>query len=346
MRWSKRLISSLVLSVLAAALADSQSLTLVHKKKYVMGTVFEVVAYHDSPTHASNAIDEAFQEIARLDSIMSNYKSDSDLSRLNRTAHFHAESVSPDLYRVIETSLRYSKLSDGEFDITVGPLVNFWKSVIRGERSRSPGDEANLRKCVGYNKIVLLPPDRIEFRCPSLQIDLGAIGKGYAVDRVVAILRSHGISKALVNAGGSTIYGMGFPPGESAWRVRLRDPSGKNNPEVLLSENSVSTSEQTASSLFGDNQAGHIIDPQNGEPVKTAIAVTVLAQTATDSDALSTTLLLLGPQKGSAVVKGISEAAAIWIAPSGQVETASSGPRISFVREGHPQIARERKADK
>ena len=131
MRWSKRLISSLVLSVLAAALADSQSLTLVHKKKYVMGTVFEVVAYHDSPTHASNAIDEAFQEVALLDSIMSNYKSDSDLSRLNRTAHFHAESVSPDLYRVIETSLRYSKLSDGEFDITVGPLVNFWKSVIR-----------------------------------------------------------------------------------------------------------------------------------------------------------------------------------------------------------------------
>src|SRR5438046_6041321 len=114
---------------------------------------------------------------------MSNYKSGSDLSRLNRTAHFHAEAVPTDLYNVIEESLRYSKLSGGKFDVTVGPLVNFWKAVMRGERAASPAEEEKLRSCVGYEKVELLPPDRIYFRSPCLQIDLGAIVKGYAVDR-------------------------------------------------------------------------------------------------------------------------------------------------------------------
>src|SRR5437762_6336083 len=120
MRWSSRIAASLMLASLSAASAHAQDLAYVHKKKFVMGTVFEIVAYDVSPARASAAIEDAFQEIVRLDGIMSNYKSGSDLSRLNRTAHFHAETVPTDLYNVIEESLRYSRLSEGKFDITVG----------------------------------------------------------------------------------------------------------------------------------------------------------------------------------------------------------------------------------
>ncbi|HEY7616592.1 MAG TPA: FAD:protein FMN transferase [Terriglobales bacterium] len=316
----------------SAGSASDLEYPFVHKKKYAMGTVFEIVAYDKSPARASDAIDRALLEIVRLDQVMSNYKSDSDLSRLNRSAHFQAQVVAHDLYRVIEESLLYSRLSDGKFDITVGPLVDLWKAAMRGERSPSPAQERKLRRCVGYRKIELLPPDRIEFRSPCLQVDLGAIGKGYAVDRAVDILRSRGITRALINAGGSTIYGMGTPPDRIGWLVHLRDPSGKADPQVMLRDNSVSTSEQTQPGLVGNARAGHIINPKLGEPLKTTFAVSVTAETATASDALSTTLLLIGPEKGKALISGIKNTAAIWISRDKRAETASSGPQIQLQR--------------
>ena len=338
MRWNKALATVLLSIIFTAALAECQQ-TAVYKKKYAMGTVFEVVAYGESSQEVSAAIDAAFNEATRLDDIMSDYKPESDLSRLNRTAHFQVQPVSPDLYRVIKESLVYSRLSGGKFDITVGPLVDYWKSVMRGERSESSAEEKKLRSCTGYEKITLLPSDRIEFHSSCLRIDLGAIGKGYAVDRMAEILRSHGITAAFINAGGSTIYGMGSPPQTAGWRVRLRDPSGKNAPEVLLKDNSVSTSEQTAPDLLGGSKAGHIIDPETGEPVKTSAAVSALAATGTASDALSTTLLLLGPDRGASLVKSTATTAAIWITAAGKTETASSGPRISINENVGPDVA-------
>ena len=338
MHWNKRLALAVLSCVLMTGVTAAQSPTFVHKKKYVMGTVFEVVAYDDSVEHASAAIDEAFQELTRLDKIMSNYMPESDLSRLNRSAHFHAETVPPDLYRIIEESLQYSRLSKGKFDITVGPLVDYWKSIMRGERARSIADEEKLRACTGYEKLALTPPDRIEFLSPCLRIDLGAIGKGYAVDRMVDILRSRGLSSALVNAGGSTIYAIGSPPHKPGWRVQLRDPSGKNEQEVMLLDNSVSTSEQTASDLFGGTRAGHIIDPDTGQPARTGDAVSAVARTATASDGLSTTLFLLGSEKGAALIHNMIGTAAIWISSTGKVESVSNGPRISFVGENNSML--------
>jgi len=329
MRWNSGLVTGVFfVAVVSGSAAADQIAAFVHKKKYVMGTVFEIVAYDATPAHAQDAIDAAFQEIVRLDGVLSNYKSGSDLSRLNRSAHFQACAVQPDLYRVIEGSLRYSKLSDGKFDITVGPLVDFWKAVLRDERVRFLGGEQKLRSCVGYEKIELLPPDRVKFHSPCLEIDLGAIGKGYAVDRAAEILRSFHISRALIDAGGSTLFAIGSPPGQSSWLVHLRDPSGKIDPQVMLSDNSVSTSEQTAPSLIGNRTGGHIIDPETGKPVKETIAVSAVARTATASDALSTTLFLLGPEKGKHLISSMSETAAIWISPAGQADMASNGPRI------------------
>ena len=345
MRLNSRLVGSLVVAALLSGSAHSadQSTPLVHEKKYVMGTVFDILVYDASPAHARDAIDAAFREIVRLDGVMSNYKSDSDLSRLNRCAHFQVCTIDPDLYRVIEESLRYSKLSEGKFDTSVGPLVDFWKAVMRGERGYSSAEEQKLRSCVGYDNIELRPPNQIEFHSACLRIDLGAIGKGYAVDRAAEILRTSHISNALINAGGSTLFAMGAPPDQLSWMVQLRDPSGRIGPQVALSDSSVSTSEQTPPSLLGNNKGGHIIDPDTGTPVASTAAISAVAKTATASDALSTTLFLLGPERGKHLIDSIPGTAAIWISPGGEAETASSGPQIILEKQdrehGSPRSA-------
>lgn len=330
MRWTRLAVAALVMIALHSAPAAGRPETPfpVHQRKYAMGTVFDIVAYADSQQQASAAMDKAFQEIVRLDQVMSNFKSDSDLSRLNRSAHFQVQKVVPDLYRVVAESLRYSRLSQGKFDISVGPLSDLWKATARGGAAPSPQQLSQLQPCIGYSKIHLVPPRGIEFLSPCLQIDLGAIGKGYAVDRAVQVLRAHGIRCALLDAGGSTIYGMGTPPEQAGWTVTLRDPSHRIGPWVRLHNMAVSTSEQTAPSLLESGPLGHIVDPASGQPMKTSFAVSVLAQNATAADALSTTLLLVGPAKGTHLVPGLGHTAAIWISPHGQTITASNGPHI------------------
>ncbi len=339
MRWNK-LLAAIVLcaSPVLASAQESPEARLVHQKKYVMGTVFEIVAYGDSVAQASEAVDKALQEVVRLDDVMSDYKPDSALSRLNHSSHSRPEAVPADLYRAIGDALQYSRLSGGKFDVTVGPLVNLWKAAIRSGKPPSAADEERVRACVGYQKVELFPPDQVQFHSPCTQIDLGAIGKGYALDRAAAVLHAHGISRALLDAGGSSLVAMGTPPGQIGWLVHLRDPSNQVDPVVMLSDNSVSTSEQTPPSLLSPEAAGHIIDPDDGEPLRTRYAVSAVAGTGTASDALSTTMLLLGPERGKQLVKDLAGVAAVWVSSDGKSELASSGPQIR-VSGGAPRPA-------
>ncbi len=176
---------------------SSENQLLVYKKKYIMGTVFEIAAYDQTSQHASDALENAFQEIVRVDNLLSNYKTDSALSFLNRSAHFHAEKVPSDLYRIVEESVQFSRLSDGKFDISIAPLVNLWKAAIAGEGTPSLARQQAARACVGYEKIELTPPDQITFHSSCMQLDLGAIGKGYAVDRAAEVLHSCGNSQCV-----------------------------------------------------------------------------------------------------------------------------------------------------
>jgi thiamine biosynthesis lipoprotein len=322
-----------VFFAIVSSIRGSENQLLVYKKKYIMGTVFEIAAYDQTSEHASVALENAFQEIVRVDNLLSNYKTDSALSSLNRSAHFHAEKVPSDLYRVVEESVRFSRLSGGKFDISIAPLVDLWKAAIAGEGAPSLAKQQAARACVGYEKIELTPPDQITFHSSCLRLDLGAIGKGYAVDCAAEVLRSSGIRNALINAGGSTILAMGSPPDQNAWLVHLRDPSHRVDPQVMLKDQSVSTSEQTAPSLLGDDTAGHIIDPDTGTPLRTEFAVSVIAQTGTLSDALSTTSLLLGPAKGKGLVQRMPDVSAIWISRDAQMETVTGGPQILFGRK-------------
>jgi len=330
---SRAALLFVVFFAIVSSLRSSENQLLVYKKKYIMGTVFEIAAYDQTSEHASVALESAFQEIIRVDNLLSNYKTDSALISLNRSAHFHTEKVPSDLYRVVEESVQVSRLSDGKFDVSIASLVDLWKAAITGEAAPSPAEQKAAMACVGYEKIELTPPDQITFHSSCMRLDLGAIGKGYAVDQAADVLRSSGIHNALINAGGSTIVAMGSPPGQSAWLVHLRDPSHQVDPQVLLKDESVSTSEQTAPSLLGDATGGHIIDPDTGTPLRTEFAVSVIAQTGTLSDALSTTSLLLGPAKGKGLVHRMPDVSAIWISRDAQTEMVTGGPQILFGRK-------------
>lgn len=339
MRWNRIALAVLALAGLqsAAAAGPANGPVPVHERKYAMGTVFDIVVYTNSPEQAAAAIGKAFQAIVRLDQVMSNFKPDSDLSRLNRGAHFHTVSVVPDLYAVVADSLRYSQLSAGMFDITVGPLTDLWKAAMRGGPMPSAAQLRQVEPCIGYRKVRLVPPRGIEFLSPCLRIDLGAVGKGYAVDRAITVLRAQGIRRALVNAGGSTMYGMGTPPGQAGWPVTVRDPSHRAPAQVVLHDAALSTSEQSAPSLLGGKRVGHIVDPASGLPVNTQYAVSVLAPSATAADALSTTLLLVGPHQGKLLLAKAGGTSAIWISPQGRT-IAAGGPQIQL-HTSHPSAA-------
>jgi FAD:protein FMN transferase len=323
---------AIALLSLAAAMANAavSAPRLVYKSEYAMGTVYEIAVYSRSPRRAAQAIDAAFREILALDHLMTNYDPQSDLCRLDRAARFHAARVPPDLFRVIKASLVYSRLSGGKYDVTVGPLVDAWKAAMRDGQPPSAATINQLRGCVGYQKIELIPPDSIELHSACMSIDLGSIGKGYAVDRAVEILRSYGVRDALVNAGGSTLYGMGSPPGKEGWRVRLFDPSDHVAPAVVLRDSSVSTSGHRKASMIGAGTLGDIIDPATAKPSRSEFAVSVAARTATGTDGLSTMLFLLGPKRGSRVVRTLPDTAALWISPSGETHVMTTGPEFSI----------------
>jgi thiamine biosynthesis lipoprotein len=289
MRCHSPLLGAFLLLAGSGAAADVE---LVHRQRVRMGTVFDIAAYTSRPAQAVAAMDRALDEVARLDRVMSFYLPDSVLARASRDARSVTWRIGPDLSRLIEESLRYHRLSEGRFDVTVGAIVHA-RRVGRVTRA----DAALLERCTGSDKLVLVPPDGMRVASPCLEIDLGAIGKGYAVDRVVELLRTEGFDSALVNAGRSTLYGLGAPPGEKGWPVELT-PGGR---AILLRDDSLSTSEQT----------GTHIDPTTLEPAEAA-AVSVRAPTATASDALSTTLLVLGPERGRRVVAALAGTSAIW----------------------------------
>src|SRR6058998_1483047 len=190
-----------------------------------MGCAYAIVAYSRDAGALPGIVEAAFDEVDRIDRLMSHYKPDSPLSRLNREAARAPVAVEPELFDFIAECLRYSRDSDGAFDITVGPLMKAW-GFFRGG-GRVPGDDelVELRSRVGYTHVILDESRRtIRFDRPGVELDLGGIAKGYAVDRVVGLLREQDVVAALVSAGGSTVFGLGAPPGQTAWEVAVQDP--------------------------------------------------------------------------------------------------------------------------
>ncbi|MBZ5545884.1 MAG: FAD:protein FMN transferase [Acidobacteriia bacterium] len=291
----------LVLAFLSAFPLPAQDQSVRYEASHdAMGTEFTVVAYGSDAKYLGEVANEAFEEIDRLDAQMSNYRPESEISALNRDAARRAIIVEPALFALIQDSRRYSQETDGAFDITVGPLIRAW-GFFRGQgRYPSHAELTAAIERIGYRHIRLDAARReVRFDREGVELDLGGIAKGYAVDRAVEILREDGVTAALVSSGTSSVYALGAPPGERGWKVNVRDPfeAGKVGDVVWLKNYSLSVSGnyERFFTLQGKTYA-HIMDPRSGRPVENMLATAVLAPRATQSDALSTAFFVLGPQ--------------------------------------------------
>jgi FAD:protein FMN transferase len=324
MRCGRRARAVFAVSVLSVVGAPSavgraaDTLVPISQQRYVMGTMFDIVAYHASRTEAERGIEQAMQEIVRLDQVMSDYKADSDLSHLNREGRRGFVAVDPSLYEIVEQSISFSRRTGGRFDVTIAPLLKLWKDAYAAGRTPADDEIAAVKRCVGSEQIELSAPNRIRFRSDCLAIDLGGVGKGYAVDRALAVLVSAGIKHALINAGGSSIGAVGAPPGQQGWPVKLG--ARVNGSDVLLLRDaSMSTSQQNLRVMTAAPGFGEILDPRAGAPVQQRTAVTVVTPSGTVAEALTKALLMVPIDEAPALLTSFPDVSALWMSPAGEL---------------------------
>lgn len=289
------------------------------ESRVMMGTIVEITCQD------KYAISAGFEEIKKIEKIADNFDPSSEISRLNQDGHIKA---SHELIEMVRESLKYNSLSDGAFDITINPVVALWKERIRDGQYEKvdvglPSEEEikDRLRLAGSDKISINEDESsIAFNEPGMSIDLGAIAKGYAVDKAMARLKERGINSAMVNAGGN-IYCLGTK-GKRKWRVGIQHP---RKPQNLLFTLEL---ENQAAATSGDYQQyfivdgkrySHIIDPKTGYPVNNkVISVTITAPTAAQADGLSTALFVLGKEKGEALAKNIAGVKAMIIEEDSQ----------------------------
>lgn len=266
----------------------------------VMGSVTAIVAYGDDAKRVQTAISDALDEARRLDDMLSNYKPNSEWSKMNRLAAHEPVRLSPELFHLLAACVEYSRESEGAFDISVGPLMKAW-GFYKGT-GHLPDHTAVLTalNSVGYQKIVLDPRAlAVRFARKGMELDPGGIGKGYAVDRMVDVLRRQGVFAALVSAGGSSIYALGAPPNETGWRLDIRDPrsQSKTAQSVTLRDESLSTSGNYEKFFYAEGKLwSHIMDPRTGYPAEGMLSVAVIAPKTIDSEVWAKPYYILGRQ--------------------------------------------------
>ncbi len=309
-----------LLLVPVAALATPAPAVVCHEEsRETMACTGTVRACGPDASALPGAVGAALDELDRLDRLLSHYRPASALSRVNREAANGPVRVEPELLDLLDLCLRWSRESDGAFDVTVGPLMKAW-GFFRDE-GRVPGKEdlARALAVVGYRHVAL---DReagtVRFERPGVELDLGGIGKGYAVDRVIALLQRRGVASALVNLGGSSVYGLGAPPGREAWEIGIQDPTdpAKIALTVSLRDRALSVSGGYAR-FFEENGVtyAHVMDPRTGRPVQGVLSVAVLARTATDGDALDNVLFVEGVDRALPVLERRRPTEALFFLP-------------------------------
>jgi FAD:protein FMN transferase len=291
--------------------------TLFQESRPAMGTDFEIYLYAPDRERADALFDTAFDEIERVEEALSNYRPSSELSRINRDAAQKAVVTDPEVFAFLERSFAFSRLTDGAFDITVGKLLKAW-GFFRHEAHFPSGKELEQARAeTGWRRVQMDPNLRtVRFLTPGIELDPGGIGKGYAVDRVVQLLRSAGVTAALVGTGSSSIYGIGAPPGKDGWPIQVMDPKERTRTlaTVYLRDQSLSTSGNYEKffKLNGHTYC-HIFDPRTGRPVEGMLQTTVIAPSATDTDALSTSVFVLGPERAAQLLNKLPNTSAFII---------------------------------
>ena len=269
---------------------------------HAMATRFEVVLHGDNPVALRAAGEEALRVVEQLEAQLSLFRASSEIAHLNARAAREPVRVTPGLFALLQQAQKLHEESSGAFDITIAPLVRCWGFMGGDGRVPRPEEMAEARAKVGMPLVQLNPGDfTLRFAREGVMLDLGAIGKGYAVERAAEVLREAGVTSALLHGGTSTVQAIGQPPGEEFWKVAIETPSPlPDAPPTLLATVPLKDEAMSVSGVWGHSfqeggrTFGHIIDPRTGEPALGTVLAAVVLPSATETDALSTALLTLG----------------------------------------------------
>ena len=318
------------------------ALDLVRVHRPAMGSSFEVRL----PAGTPGAVDlacRALDLIEELEAQLTVYRDDSEVSRLNASAHLGPVAVEAGLFGLLQEAVALSRETGGAYDVTAGALSEAWGFVKGPKRVPDPATLAGARARTGWQHLQLDPERRtVGFDREGIRINLGSIGKGYAIDRAVAVLRTHWWSTSgLVHGGRSSLYAMGSPPGQfgGRWEVTLRNPFQPEAPLGVfrLRNRALGTSGTSFQQFVVDGRIyGHILDPRTGEPALGPASVTVLAPSAAAADALSTAFYLLGPDSAADYVASHPELGAVFVEESPE----DASPRVRVFGLGESDFAR------
>jgi thiamine biosynthesis lipoprotein len=271
--------------------------------RYAMGTVFELALHGPDEAALQRARDGAFAMAERLDGLLSTYVPSSDVSRVNAAAGGGPVPVDPLVARLLRRSLDFASLTHGAFDVTVGPLVSLW--ILAAERDRLPAaaEIARALDRVGPRHVRVGDDGTVALDAGS-RLDLGGVAKGFALDRMLPLLRREGIGSALLSFGQSSVWALGAPPGAPGWRLLARAPDGGFAGVVTLRDRALSVSGSLGQwSEIGGRRFGHVLDPRSGWPLTRRRQALVVGPDGALTEALSTALLILDEHEGLALVE-------------------------------------------
>lgn len=312
-------------AILAAAACGSAEEPALARFEFVqghMGTRFRIVLFALDAATADRASKAAFERIATLDHIMSDYRPDSELMRFCRQAGGPPVKVSADLFSVLAAAQDLARKTDGAFDVTIGPVVRLWR-VARLRREMPDAERmARARALVGYRNLRLDPQARTaQLLKEGMVLDLGGIAKGYAADEALKVLKGYGVHSALVAAGGDIAVSKP-PPGKKGWLIGIapfESPESSPKRFLLLHDGAVSTSGDAEQHVvIGGVRYSHIADPKTGMALTGRSSVTVVAGNGTASDSLATAVSVLGPERGLKLINETSGAGVLIVTETQQ----------------------------
>jgi len=285
-----------------------------------MGTDFVLLIDEKNSKKANIAANKAFEEAHRLDKILSDYLSESELSKLSQNSGSpQFFSLSGDLFSVLARSQELALATQGQFDITIGPLSRLWR--IARFKKMLPSDEKliNAQKRVGYKNLILdYDQKKAKLLKMGMVLDLGGIAKGYAADRMLKILNEHNVTRVLIDAGGDLLVGQP-PRGKTGWKITIGGKKHPDLPSLYLSNVAIATSGDLEQSITVNGKTySHLINSLSGLGLTTLAQVTVIAPTAITADSLASASLVLGSAKGIQFLKTIPNVSAYFLEQKGE----------------------------
>lgn len=335
-------IITLVVITFILSIGNNRQVEIDSGYRLVMGTFARIVAVAEDSQTAQDCIKAGMAQISKVDELMSDYKSDSEISLVNKNGFNKPVQVSRPTYEVLEKSIEFSKLTDGAFDITVGPLVDLFKSAKENNIGPDEKQIAQAKSKVGYEKLTLDEQNRtVQFTVEGMRLDLGAIAKGYAVDKATEAMKQSGAIGGMVDLGGD-IRCFGTPSKEKKdWLIGLQNPNLENDnisnglvlTLALTNEAAATSGDYRQFAIIEDQRQSHIIDRTTGKSAQELSSVTIIAENATDADALATAVSVMGPEKGLALIEKIPATEAILITSKPKYKILKTSCAKKYIKE-------------